>query len=88
MAQHFEMIMFVDAGLSEADAIRAATIKVAENIGVEKDLGTLEVGKIADMAILEDNPLDDIRAIREVKATIRGGHYYTGFELTTDRSPR
>jgi Tol biopolymer transport system component len=88
IAQHFEMIMFVDAGLSEADAIRAATIKVAENIGVEKDLGTLEVGKIADMAILEDNPLDDIRAIREVKATIRGGHYYTGFELTTDRSPR
>lgn len=88
IAQHFEMIMFVDAGLSEADAIRAATIKVAENIGVADDLGTLEVGKIADMAITDNNPLEDIRAIRGVKATIRGGHYYTNFELTTDRSPR
>lgn len=88
IAQHFEIIMFVDAGLSEADAIRAATIKVAENIGVADDLGTLEVGKIADMAIVDDNPLENILAIRNVKATIRGGHYYTNFELTTDRNPR
>ncbi|HPF46282.1 MAG: PD40 domain-containing protein [Alphaproteobacteria bacterium] len=85
IAQQLEIIMFEAAGLSPADAIRAGTIKVAQNIGVEADLGTLEVGKLADMVILNGNPIEDIRNIRNVEATIKGGHLYTIRELTTNR---
>ncbi len=85
IAQHFEIIMFVEAGLTPAEAIRTSTINVAKNIGVEKDLGTLEVGKLADMAIIDGDPLIDIRDIRKVSATVRGGHVYMALELTTNR---
>ena len=88
IAQHFEIIQFVDAGISNADAIRAATIKVAQNIGVDGDLGTVEVGKLADMVIVDGDPLDDIREIRNVEATIKDGHLYTIYELTKNRGER
>ncbi|MBL4601985.1 MAG: PD40 domain-containing protein, partial [Emcibacteraceae bacterium] len=88
IAQHFEIIQFVDAGISNADAIRAATIKVAQNIGVDGDLGTVEVGKLADMVIVDGDPLDDIREIRNVEATIKDGHLYTIHELTKNRGER
>ncbi|MDG1707567.1 MAG: amidohydrolase family protein, partial [Emcibacteraceae bacterium] len=81
ISQHFEMFLMVEAGLTPAEAIRAATINVARNIGAENDLGSLEPGKLADMAILSGNPLEDIREIRNVKATVKGGHYYTIDEL-------
>lgn len=77
IAQHMEIIQYVNAGLSPADAIRASTINVAKNLGVDSDLGTLEVGKLADMVILSGDPLDDITDIHNVQATIRGGHHYT-----------
>ncbi len=88
VAQHMEIIQFVDAGISSADALRAASIKVAENIGVENDLGTIEVGKLADMVIIDGDPLDDIRDILNVEATIKGGHVYTIRELTTNRGEK
>lgn len=83
LSQHFEMQMMSEAGIPNADVIRAATINVAKNIGVADDLGTIEVGKLADMAILSANPLEDMRNIRNVVATIRGGHHYTINELLT-----
>ena len=86
IAQHFEIIMFVEAGLTPAEAIRTSTLNVAKNIGVEKDLGSLEVGKLADMAIINGDPLRNIRDIRKVSATIRGGHVYTARDLTTNRT--
>ncbi|MCC3860941.1 amidohydrolase family protein [Pseudemcibacter aquimaris] len=77
ISQHFEMLMMAEAGIPNADVIRAATINVAKNIGVDDDLGTIEVGKLADMAILSANPLDDLKNIRNVVATVKGGHHYT-----------
>lgn len=77
IAQHFEIIQYVNAGLSEADAIRTSTINVARNLGVDNDLGTIEVGKLADMVIVFGDPLDDITDIHNVQATIKGGHHYT-----------
>ena len=88
IAQHFEIFQFVDAGLTPADALRAATIKVAQNIGVENDLGSIEVGKLADMVIVDGDPLNDIRDILNVEATIKGGHLYTIKELTTNIGDR
>ena len=86
IAQHFEIIMFVDAGLTPYEALRAATINVAKNIGVDKDLGTLEVGKLADMVIINGDPLTEITDILNIEATIKDGHVYTIREMTVDRS--
>lgn len=83
VSQHFEIIQFVNSGLSPADAIRASTINVAKNLGVDDDLGTIEVGKLADMVIVNGDPLDDITHIRNVEATIKGGHHYNIVELTS-----
>ena len=85
IAQHFEMFQYVDAGLSPYDALRASSINVARNIGVDGDLGTLEVGKIADMVIIDGDPLNNITDIRNVQATIKDGHIYTIRELLTNR---
>lgn len=86
IAQLFELVMFVDAGLTPYEAIRASTINVAKLIGVEKDLGTLEIGKIADMVVIDGDPLNNIIDIFNVEATIKDGHIYTLDEMIIDRT--
>lgn len=86
IAQLFELVMFVDAGLTPYEAIRASTINVAKLIGVENDLGTLEIGKIADMVVIDGDPLNNIVDIFNVEATIKDGHIYTLDEMIIDRS--
>jgi tetratricopeptide (TPR) repeat protein len=58
------------------DAIRTATYNPALFLGREKDLGTIEPGKLADMVLLDANPLDDIRNIRKIFALVYDGAYY------------
>ncbi|HTI65679.1 MAG TPA: amidohydrolase family protein [Gemmatimonadaceae bacterium] len=72
-ALHMELEELVAAGLSPAEAIRAATSSAARIIGVERDLGTIEPGKLADLVILDANPLTDIRNTRRIAAVIQGG---------------
>lgn len=64
------------AGLSPLDAIRTATIVPARAMGLDSETGTLEVGKQADITILDRNPLVDISNIRYVSAVMSNGHYY------------
>ncbi len=64
------------AGLTPLEAIRTATIIPARAMGMEAETGTLEIGKEADIAILERNPLVDISHIRTVSAVMTNGHYY------------
>jgi imidazolonepropionase-like amidohydrolase len=72
-----EIILLVDgAGLTPVDAIRAATLNGARTIGRGKDMGSIEVGKLADFAILDKDPLSDIRNIRSVYMTVKNGVYY------------
>ena len=54
-------------------AISAATLVAAEFLGQEAHLGTLEVGKLADLVILGENPLTDIRQVRQVEVVLRDG---------------
>ena len=70
---HMELEELVAGGLSPAAAIRAATSDAARIIGVERDLGTLERGKLADLVLLDSNPLDDIRNTRRISAVIQAG---------------
>jgi imidazolonepropionase-like amidohydrolase len=71
-----ELELYVKAGLSPQEAIRTATYNPALFLGREKDLGTIEPGKLADMVLLDGNPLDDIRNVRKISALVYDGAYY------------
>src|SRR5262245_9427314 len=81
LASHLELILHAEAGLKSADIIKAATINAAIMIGREKDSGTIEEGKVADLLILDANPLDDIRNIKQIHRIIKGGTVFDPAEL-------
>ncbi len=70
---HMEMEELVAAGLSPMDAIRAATSASAQIVGADRDLGTIEVGKLADLILLNADPLADIRNTRRIWSVVKGG---------------
>ena len=63
----------VHIGLSPAGALIAATRNAAANLGMSGTLGTIEVGKVADLVLVEGDPLTDITALRRVRRVIQGG---------------
>jgi cytosine/adenosine deaminase-related metal-dependent hydrolase len=67
--------------MSEHDALRAATIYGAEAIGFGNDLGTIEVGKLADLVILDADPLTDLRNAAAIHAVMKNGRLYDGDTL-------
>jgi imidazolonepropionase-like amidohydrolase len=76
VSTHIELELMVEAGLKPEDALRAATINAARMIGREKELGTLEPGKLADLVILDGDPLADIRNVARIHRTMKGGVVY------------
>lgn len=68
-----ELELFVEHGMSEFEAIQTATKNPAELLGIEKELGTIEEGKIGDFVILDNNPLTDISSLRKVNSVIKDG---------------
>ena len=70
---HRELENLVEVGLSPWEALRCATAVNAEILGMEKDIGTLEPGKYADMVVVEGDPLHDISNMGRVKAVYKGG---------------
>jgi imidazolonepropionase-like amidohydrolase len=71
-----EIRSMVELGMSPMDAISASTRIGAEALGMEKDLGTVEVGKLADLIVVAGNPLADLSAFKRVYAVIKGGVRY------------
>ena len=72
----WEVKLFVQAGLTPMEALVAATRNGARVIGVEDKLGTVEVGKLADLLILMANPLEDIENIRQIETVVYKGKAY------------
>ena len=70
---HQELELLVKSGLPPSAALQAATINNARALKQTENLGSVEVGKLADMVILNANPLDDIRNTRKIHKVIRGG---------------
>jgi hypothetical protein len=70
---HQEMVMFVEAGMTPMQALQAGTINVAKSFRKDKDFGTVEPGKIADIIAIEGDPLTDIWAVQNVKLVMQGG---------------
>ncbi len=73
LSMHIEMEALVDAGLTPMQAILGSTKWAAEFFHLERDLGTVEPGKLADLILIEGDPLADIRATREIRAVILDG---------------
>ena len=76
VSTQIELELLVEAGLKPADALGAATINAARMIGREKDLGTIEAGKLADLVILDADPLQDVRNVTRIYRTLKGGVVY------------
>ena len=71
-----ELEALVEAGLSPAAALRAATLGAAEFSGVADRFGTIAAGKAADLLLLDGNPLEDVGQIRSIHALFLGGRYF------------
>jgi len=76
-----ELELLVAAGLSPAEALRSATLEPAKYLDAAASLGSVESGKIADMVLLDANPLADIRNARKIAAVILGGKYLNKSQL-------
>lgn len=72
---HDELELLVGAGLTEAEALRAATLQPARYLEATDSLGTVEAGKLADLVLLDANPLADITNAREIAAVVVDGRY-------------
>jgi len=70
---HDELALLVDAGYTPAEALRFATLNPARFLGLSDSLGSVEVGKIADLVALERDPLADIRNTRSIAVVIQAG---------------
>lgn len=75
-AYHRELLAMTYAGLSPAAVLKAATINGAKALGVEHRLGSVETGKLADLVVVSGNPVEDIKAARNVRFVIKGGVKY------------
>jgi hypothetical protein len=87
-ASHSELELLVQAGLTPLQALQSATRDAAELMGLSKSVGTVESGKVADLALLDANPLEDISNTRHIDAVLLHGRLFSKDELAVMRSRR
>ena len=78
---HEELQRFVAAGFTPMEALQTATLNPAKFLGISDQLGTIEKGKLADLVLLDANPLDDIRNTQKIAAVIVKGRYLSRADL-------
>ena len=76
LGSHWEMWSFVRGGMTPLEALKAATITPATHLGYVKDIGSLEAGKLADLVIMSDNPLEDIRNTDHIEEVMQNGRLF------------
>lgn len=81
LASHWEMWGFAQGGMSAIEAIRSATLTPATALGLDKDLGSIEVGKLADLVIIDANVTDDIFKSDKVDMVMMNGRLYDAATL-------
>lgn len=79
-ALHRELELFVEIGFTEMEALQAATIKAAQSIGLT-DRGVIKEGMLADLIVLSQNPMADIKNTQKIDLVIKGGEIYTQDEI-------
>lgn len=88
---HWEMWALAAGGFTPMETLRAATLHGAEAIGFAQDLGSVEAGKLADLVILDKNPLDNIRDTASVRFVVKNGELFDGEtldRLAPEKTPR
>lgn len=76
LGAHWELWSIQQGGMSNLEALKTATINAAEYIGAGKDIGSLKVGKMADLLVLEKNPLENIQNTNSLIYTMINGRLY------------
>jgi hypothetical protein len=78
---HRELELMVQAGLTPEAVLKAGTINAAETLGIDDQFGTIEIGKVADLVLVDSNPLEDISALKNPKAVVKSGQWISEADL-------
>ena len=81
LSYHWELWSMATGGISNHDLLRVSTIIGAYAIGLDKELGSIESGKLADLLILDEDPLENIRNSNTVKMVMKNGRLYNADNL-------
>ena len=81
LGAHWELWMFQQGGMSNFEALRAATLHGAEYLGLDGDIGSIEVGRLADLIVLDASPLDNIRNSTSIRYVVINGRIYDAATL-------
>jgi imidazolonepropionase-like amidohydrolase len=73
---HNELALLVEAGFTPLEALQTATLNPAKFLGKTDTFGTIQVGRKADLVMLDENPLEDISHSRKIHAVVLGGKFY------------
>ena len=87
-ALHDELQLLVDAGVSTLHALRSATLEPARALGLADEVGSIQPGKVADLVILDADPLTDIRNTRRIRAVVFDGRWLDAQALTRLNEPK
>jgi imidazolonepropionase-like amidohydrolase len=86
LGPHWEMWAFVQGGMTPMQALRVATLAPAQTLGLDRDLGSIESGKLADFVVLSRNPLDRIENSTSIETIVKNGVAYAPADLARARS--
>jgi len=81
LGMHWEMWALAEGDMSNLHVLRAGTLNGARKLGLEKQIGTLEAGKLADLLVLDANPLENIRNTNSVRYTMVNGRLYDSLTM-------
>jgi imidazolonepropionase-like amidohydrolase len=81
LGAHWELAMLVAGGMTPHEALRCGTLLGARYLGLDHDLGSLEVGKLADLVVCDANPCTDIRRLGSISHVMLNGRLYNAYTL-------
>jgi imidazolonepropionase-like amidohydrolase/Tol biopolymer transport system component len=81
LGAHWELWLIAQSGITNLQALRCATLDGARYLGFDHDIGSIEPGKLADMIVMEKNPLDDIHNTNSIRWTVLNGRIYDAHTL-------